>query len=73
MSVLTHELTLKNHKVYFLDFKQSVVNICIGVDKKLKDHFLSEESYKSIIKGNPSMHYSNNSTINDLLFQISLT
>ncbi|XP_044272554.1 sodium-independent sulfate anion transporter-like isoform X2 [Tribolium madens] len=50
ISVLAHELNLRKSKVMFVNFKESVMKICLGVDKKLENYFFSEEYYNSVIK-----------------------
>jgi sodium-independent sulfate anion transporter 11 len=43
IAALSKEVALKKQKIVLLDFKQSVIRVCVGVDKTLNDFFFNQD------------------------------
>ncbi|RZC37615.1 sodium-independent sulfate anion transporter-like, partial [Asbolus verrucosus] len=51
LMVTTQELMVKKQKIVFLNFKPSVIDVCVGVDKNLESYFYSGDDVNSFVKG----------------------
>jgi sodium-independent sulfate anion transporter 11 len=43
IAALSKEVALKKQKIVLLDFKQSVIRVCVGVDKTLNEFFFNQD------------------------------
>jgi MFS superfamily sulfate permease-like transporter len=51
IAALSKEVALKKQKIVLLDFKQSVIRVCVGVDKTLNDFFFNQDDCEDIVEG----------------------